>query len=279
MNYSIRNLSLGDLSLGLRLSQSAGWNQTVDDWARFIQHEPAGCFAAFQRDQLIGTVTTTCYGSKLAWVGMMLVHTDYQKQGVGTKLLKTALRYLEKKSIACVKLDATPLGHSLYSKLGFVDEYTLRRWYLKRQPTVSDQSSELQPVSLQSAQEIDCIQPLDESAFGCDRTQFLGSLRAGSHFESMHGGFGMRRTGRVSDYLGPVVAEEAPIGRTLVRRLVSQSETDLFWDVLDENLDAVELADHLGFQPIRNLTRMHLGRSLTIQDPQKIYALADPAVG
>ena len=33
-----------------------------------------------------------------------------------------------------MKLDATPQGRVLYEKLGFVSEYDIERWMLKREP-------------------------------------------------------------------------------------------------------------------------------------------------
>ena len=42
----VRGMTFEDLTLGLRLKQRAGWNQTAADWTRFLSLQPDGCFVA-----------------------------------------------------------------------------------------------------------------------------------------------------------------------------------------------------------------------------------------
>jgi hypothetical protein len=67
-----------------------------------------------------------------------------------------------------MKLDATPLGKPLYAKLGFVDEYEIERWILKRPPAVSTTARStcprLVPVQLEQ------IFQFDSELFGADRS-------------------------------------------------------------------------------------------------------------
>ena len=116
---AIRLLTDGDIGAALALQQLEGWNQTVRDWSRLLQLAPTGCFAAELDGRLSGTVTTITYGGALAWIGMMLVAPEHRRRGIGTKLLSTALDYLQTAGIAAVKLDATPVGQPLYEGLGF----------------------------------------------------------------------------------------------------------------------------------------------------------------
>ena len=46
MTIQIRKMTTDDLTLGLRLSRQAGWNQTEADWSRLMYFEPEGCFVA-----------------------------------------------------------------------------------------------------------------------------------------------------------------------------------------------------------------------------------------
>ena len=46
MAIEIRKMARDDLSLGLRLSRQAGWNQTEADWLRLMSFVPDGCFVA-----------------------------------------------------------------------------------------------------------------------------------------------------------------------------------------------------------------------------------------
>src|SRR2546428_4453627 len=124
---SLRQMADGDLRAADELRRLAGWNQTLEDWRRLLWLEPRGCFVAVQEGGVLGTVTTTTYGQALAWIGMMLVHAEHQRRGIGTRLMRQALEYLQGRGLKCVKLDATPAGRPLYEKLGFVPESTLTR--------------------------------------------------------------------------------------------------------------------------------------------------------
>ena len=90
-SVEIRLLRESDVAAAMDLKRLAGWNQTEADWRTLLQLEPDGCFAAVLDDQLIGTTTTTRYGSELAWIGMVLVRPDQRRRGIATKLLETAL--------------------------------------------------------------------------------------------------------------------------------------------------------------------------------------------
>ena len=132
-------MTIDDLELGLRLTKQAGWNQTESDWLRFMNLEPGGCFVGELDGFSVGT-TTTCIFGRIAWIAMVLVDVNARGKGVGTRLLKYCLDYLEsqmangksqmanRKSQITIRLDATPAGQPIYEKLGFVPEYKLARF-------------------------------------------------------------------------------------------------------------------------------------------------------
>src|SRR5437660_10933274 len=101
---SLRSMTEGDLPAADELRRLAGWNQTLADWRRLLWLEPRGCFVAVENVAVVGTVTTTTYGQTLAWIGMMLVHPERQRRGIGTRLIRQALEYLHGLGVACVKL-------------------------------------------------------------------------------------------------------------------------------------------------------------------------------
>ena len=69
---------------------------------------------------------------------MVIVDSEFRGRGIGTALLERAIEYLDSQNIPCMKLDATPQGRILYEKLGFVSEYDIERWMLKREPARDD---------------------------------------------------------------------------------------------------------------------------------------------
>jgi ribosomal protein S18 acetylase RimI-like enzyme len=281
----LRLLTRADVPFANSLRALAGWNQTTADWNRFLATEPDGCFLAEWNGAPVGTVTTTVYGPELAWIGMLLVHPDYRRRGLGRALLLRCVEYLRGRGLRCIKLDATPAGRAVYRMLGFQDEWTLRRWVGRRTgPSLATSAAGLRPWQTADAA---LVAPLDAAAFGVSRQRLLAALAqqslAGLVVESEPGcqaGYGLVRPGSQALYLGPVVAASDAAGIRLVEGLLAQtSGQTVFWDIPDANAAAVAWAEANGFTVQRPLTRMYLGENLASGDPRQQFALAGPEVG
>lgn len=310
----IRLFTAPDVAFADALRALAGWNQTPDDWRRFLNHQPDGCFIAEWDGQPVGTATTTLYEDKVAWIGMVLVHPDARRRGIGRALLEHCIAFL-KPRVACIKLDATPLGKTLYDTLGFKDEWTLRRWEASRVELPANPMK----YRVRRWRESDrpAIKALDLAAFGVDRRPMVQSITSQVSRSRVHQtvkqrvvGFGVLRKGAHAHYLGPVVAESIAAAGPLIKSFLTELPTQpvywdksevataiaqcellagsilkdlpnqpIFWDIPDANACAVELAQRLGFAPQRTLTRMFLGENKWPGDPQKIFALAGPEIG
>jgi predicted N-acetyltransferase YhbS len=271
----IRQMQENDLASVDELRRLAGWNQTLEDWRWLLSLEPEGCFVAAQDAKVIGTVTTISYEKALGWIGMMLVHPDYQRQGIATRLMRRALDYLSGCGIRCIKLDATPAGRPLYEKLGFTPECTLTRYQgTAARKTANDEGREL------AEDDWPTIDRIDTAAFGVARTRLLRSLvqRKRSALvwprEAAVQSWGILRPGATADYLGPVVG-----AGTILRLLQAAGNRSVLWDIPDVNEAAKALATQLGFAPLRALTRMRLGPSEVVSDLRSQFAIADPSVG
>ncbi len=281
----IRLLTRADLPFADGVRDLAGWNQTIEDWERFLALEPDGCFLAEWEGRPAGTATTIQYGTALAWIGMLLVHPDHRRRGIGRALLERALDHLRDRGVRTVKLDATPLGEPLYASLGFKTEWTLARWSGR----VPAPRASLSGAGLRSWGEADLgeIGELDGTVFGVSRRRLLARLRARSVaalvLESAPGtlaGFGLLRPGARALYLGPVVAASDDAGLSLVENLVARSEDrPIFWDIPDPNGAAVAWAERHGFTVQRRLTRMFCGGNLAPGDPRRQFAISGPETG
>ena len=281
----IRQLTRADLPFADRVRDLAGWNQTKGDWERFLAMEPDGCFLAEWEGQPAGTATTTTYGNALAWIGMVLVHPDHRRRGIGRALLEHCLAHLRRCGVQCVKLDATPLGQTMYQSLGFEPEWALARWSGRATDLQASRSGlGLRPWR---GTDLGAVEALDVTAFGGSRQRLLAALTAQSSaalvLESPEGriaGFGLLRAGSRALYLGPVVAGSEQAGLDLVESLIARSEGQtVFWDIPDPNAAAVSWAERHGFSVQRRLTRMYLGNNLAPGDPRRQFALSGPETG
>ncbi|MCF6311932.1 MAG: GNAT family N-acetyltransferase [Verrucomicrobiales bacterium] len=274
MSIRLRTLSEGDLDFANQLREIAGWNQTLADWRRFISLAPDGCFIVEWNGQPAGTATTTSYGQDLAWIGMVLVHPDFRRRGLGQALLEHCIHHLrEVKKIRCVKLDATPDGQPLYEKLGFTAEWSLQRWV----GTGGGQTSTAPHDSLNATSA-----KLDQEIFAADRSDLLHSLaRDGLACRVLDdGSYGLMRPGMNATYLGSSVATCAKSGTTIARELIDCAPpSPLFWDLPDANQAAIELAKSLDFEAKRDLLRMYLGDHNDAGAPARMFGLAEPGLG
>ena len=274
MSIRLRSMRDEDLVFANNVRDIAGWNQTLTDWRRFMSLEPDGCFVAEWDDELAGTATTTCYGQDLAWIGMVLVHPDFRRRGLGKALLEHCITYLRnEKKIRCVKLDATPEGQPLYEKLGFSAEWSLKRWVgngggqTKNCPHDKISSDSLQ---------------LDRDIFGADRSALLKSLDDGGLATRVKddGSFGLMRPGMKATYLGALSPADETSGAAIARELIECAPKEpVFWDLPDANEHATSLAAELGFEAKRDLLRMYLGDNDSPGDPLRMFGICEPGLG
>ena len=87
----LRLLTREDLPFADSVRALAGWNQTLADWERFLATAPEGCFLAERNGVPAGTATTIIYNRALAWIGMVLVHPDFRRHGIGRALLERCI--------------------------------------------------------------------------------------------------------------------------------------------------------------------------------------------
>lgn len=299
MKFSIEPLSPVDVPAAQQLVEAAGWNQLPQDWLRLLHREPQGCFKATADGQLVGTVTTICYGTALAWIGMMLVHPTARRQGIGKQLMHAAIGVLQSRGIRAIGLDATPAGRPLYEQLGFSVAAEWQRW--KRtaaSATVQVTTSAAQSDTLNPAHHTP-LRQLDTQAWGVERWSWIESLLQQSQVAVTLGGgtqgggspggdtphagrqqgYGLLRAGRIASYLGPLVATDREVALQLSQQLLVDEVDECLWDVPPANPAAVALAQQLNFQPVRDLYRMWLGPSGPSGQPNHIYAISDPATG
>ncbi|MFM7130221.1 MAG: GNAT family N-acetyltransferase [bacterium] len=273
----IELLSHSDIPDAIGLVEIAGWNQTPADWRRIITYQPDGCFKAIIDGRVVGTVTNTAYDNSLGWIGMMLVHPDYRRQGVGAMLMQNAINYLQSRNIDCISLDATPMGLPVYENLGFQALYSYHRWC--RLGHSEEKNKDLRIDGSINANISNQHFEHDRKVFKYDRRSWLESLAADSAVVITGNGFGMIRRGRIANYLGPIVAENTTEGIGIANRLLEFADGDVFLDYPGKDHKFLEwLSDH-SFSSVRTLHRMWLGSKPVEAEIHKQFAISDPATG
>ncbi|OPY86816.1 MAG: Acetyltransferase (GNAT) family protein [Syntrophaceae bacterium PtaU1.Bin231] len=253
----IRPLGYGDVPAAFALSCAAGWNQTTEDWQRLLRLAPETCLGFEREGRLAATATLLCHGRDLAWIGMVLTHPDDRRQGLASALVGRLLEIATHRGIPTVKLDATDQGRPIYARLGFTNEQPVERWRREPAPLPCPASA---PAPVSGTPDF----RLDREAFGADRSVFLHAL---GNAWRLDGAYALERAGSLARHLGPCIARNPARAAALIRALVSaRSDEPWFLDIFPGQPPAAEIAESLGFAPVRYLMRMRYGAPLLSRD-------------
>jgi GNAT superfamily N-acetyltransferase len=278
-----RSMRPEDIPAGLSLCRFAGWNQIERDWQLFLKINPDGCLVAVDEiGRVVGTVTTVPYQHYFTWIGMVLVHPEMQRKGIGTQLLREALRFSDDTETA--KLDATPAGREVYLKLDFKDEYQISRMYIGEHSKKSLPESYARPIQ---TKDLSGILKMDREVFGADRRLLLKSNMEGApqyafvvekQGEIM--GYCFGRPGYNFNHLGPVIADDPEIAMHLLSAALQKGDgKPTVLDILDHTPEWTRFVSSLGFVVLRPLMRMYRGSNSSPGMPEKQFSILGPEFG
>ena len=282
---TIRAFTTADVPLASELRRLAGWNQTDRDWLGYLEFEPTGCFVAEIDGVGAGTATTITYGDRFGWIGMVLVHPEQRRFGVGTALLRHAIAYLQQRGVSSIKLDATPMGKKVYVPLGFVDEYDLAR-YEGIAPALPERLERGGTGPLRES-DVAEVAAFDAPIFGAERRAVIASLarRNPEYCFVARGpggvaGYLIAREGANAVQLGPWLAQDAATAETLLRAFFARVPgARVFVDVLEPNAGARALIAGCGFTVQRPFARMYFGKNVSPGDPGRVFGTSGAEKG
>ncbi len=280
----IRRMNVADIPAGLDLCRLSRWNQIDEDW-RFLLDSPDGGGWLAERDgATLGTLGFLRYGQRCSWLSMMLVHPDARRTGVGTRLMESAIHTLA--NAGCVRLDATPLGVTLYHRFGFAGEFELVRARVTVAPDQFGPVSEnVRPMNVG---DLATAVIRDREVFGADRSRLLASFynRARDLAWTIQRGdallgYCFGRPGYLYRQLGPVVAEDANLARDLVVGCLSgqASGTAVAVDVPRLTSQWTTWLESVGFAIERPFLRMRRGENESPGHPERQFAISVPEFG
>lgn len=286
----LRVMRASDIPAGLRLTRASHWNQLARDWELFLAMSPDGCRVAVDESgEVVGSVATVRYGNVFGWIAMVLVDPAYRGNGLGARLLHAALDILA--DVATIRLDATPAGHRVYTRFGFVDEYTTHRMQRVAQLPALDSLAEQQLratfaegalVRLMEDRDLPQVFAQDEQVFGADRRALLDVFRSQApEYAWVCGdgrvdGYLFGRRGHSFQHLGPLVAcDEVTARRLLAACLTAHADRAFIVDV-PAHSRLNEYLESLHFTLQRPFTRMYRGQPCWQERTDRLFAIAGP---
>ena len=262
------------------LKEAAGWNQLPQDWLGYLELAPSGCFAGIVGGRVVATGTAINYGTRLGWIGMILVHPEFRRRGLATRIMDRLIDHLTGLGCSTLKLDATDAGAPVYEKVGFQTEYQVERWIRKPQPPAQSRRSGARPQQI-TTRALPSLGQWDSRCFGADRSSLLEWFRA-------HGGpsaylgdpsapeaFILGRPGSFAHQIGPLTASSAEHAEALLAPAIeAHHDRPLIADLISDNNEARRLLQNFAFEPSRVLKRMYRGSDPGPGQPEHLYCLA-----
>ncbi len=294
----------------MALSVAAQWNQNEADWRMMLGLGHGWGVRAVDtegRSRLVASTVILPYESRFAWISMVLVLPAWRDRGLASRLLEVALAELDARRLPQM-LDATPAGHPVYARQGFVDAWRLLRWRRRGGEGRVGAARPAEPlpggVERRALRDADwpALAALDAPAFGASRLPLLQHLArrlpAAAWVLERDGrfcGFLLGRDGRTALQLGPLVVEpggapelaRALLGGAfdaLLQRTVGLPLT-LVVDLCDGQPELQAWLHERGFEIERPFTRMVRradctpGAPGTPGDTARVVLVAGPELG
>jgi GNAT superfamily N-acetyltransferase len=271
-------LTEAEVSVGLELSDEAGWNQMAEDWETYINY---GHVIGLRTEEgnLVATAGVMSYPPQFGFLALVLVTQAWRHRGLATHLAGECLGMLRRANLTPM-LNATPAGAAAYERLGFRPVARSHRWEANLR--IDDRAI---PANVRWAEprDLEDIITQDAVAFGAERRFLLTEILARKGtiaFVPKDGhGFIIARLGRHATLLGPLVADTASSGLHLLDAALSVIGGPTFIDVRDELIEFTSRIEAHGFRHQRPFLRMALGRMTPFGDTSRMFFGAGPEFG
>ena len=105
------------------LRESVGWNRMEDEYNNPLMTSYYH-IAAYEADNLIGYIDSVSNGVTDAYIQDLMVHPDYQGNGIGTELMNRMIAFLKSKHIFMISVIFEDSLRSFYSRFGFTEMFS-----------------------------------------------------------------------------------------------------------------------------------------------------------
>ncbi len=280
MSTTIRPFLEQDIPFAIEQTNGEGWDTTAEVLWALVQHDPNGCFVAENGGTRVGMVTSTLF-EEHGWIGNLIVSSEFRRHGLGQRLMTTVMRHLSNKGIRTIRLEADPMGISLYRKLGFVEQFeSLRFASTSISPPRSQTSAEMGRSDLAEVGAFDC------SVFNDDRHRLLRlmfDIALAAYVvrdDERIVGYAMVTPSKAGVHLGPWMSTDPVVAEQLLGSVMAQfARETIVVGVPEVNTEGVALIRRLGFRPEPSSLRMVFGSPIAEPAADGVFAIANGASG
>lgn len=102
------------------LRQSVGWNRMENAYNNPTMASYAN-IAVYDGNQLVGYIDSISNGVTDAYIQDLMIHPDYQKQGIGTELMNRMISFLKTQNIFMISVIYENSLSPFYKRFGFFE--------------------------------------------------------------------------------------------------------------------------------------------------------------
>jgi len=231
---------------------------------RILAVQPDGLAVVEDRGRLVATGCFMAYPSGgFGWVGLVATEPGDERRGAGRLVTAHLVERLLVHGCASV-LDASLKGAPVYERMGFVDHglTTVMVAPSLDQPRL-DLDDDDRSIVLLDETGLDALDRYDARRFGASRRALLINL---IHANPGRAWTCLDRERRPTGYvvagvesIGPLVADDAPSVTALARAALALAWVEPPTMCVPPGSRHVDALRTIGFRPLRQLRRMHLG--------------------
>jgi GNAT superfamily N-acetyltransferase len=276
MDSAIQRLTAGDVPANVALARAVGWNDTDNDWR--VLHEAAVVLGIRDGGGVIAQGALGLYRTAGS-IAKMVVAPNFQRRGLGARLLDALLDEAERRSLPVLGLVATPFGQPLYEERRF--ETTGEVVVFIGTP---ERSTSIPPA--ESLDDAGTAASVDGRFIRCSRETMLRAryreARATSCVRDAQGkvtGYAMATAQGTLALVGPVIAESPADAERLALSLFSAVNGPVRIDVPAERVEFRNWLRVLGLVEQGARAEMALGADTLPWQVEQRFALASQAWG
>lgn len=260
----IRTLEMAEVEQLIDWAAAEGWNPGLDDAATFRAADPEGFIGAFVGGEMVAGISAVAYGATYGFIGLYISREGRRGQGHGKAVWDAGLARLAGRTIG---LDGVDEQFENYRRKGFAPAYRTIRFggvfagRLADRRELTDVTPELLPK----------VMAFDRRGFPEARKAFLGRWLMPPHQACVATsadavtGYGVMRRCRLGWKIGPLMAADDATAATLLQRLASSVEGEIYIDVPAARDRFIDLLTASGLRPGFETTRMYLGNPLPLK--------------
>lgn len=281
MKTHIKRLTLSDARRCLDLTEAVKWSQTLDDWKRLLSWSGDGAYGMMHRTSTLAATTLVFrYGIERAWIGTVITHPRFQRQGLATQLMETAMAGLKREGVREIMLDATQMGQPLYEKFGFRVVYPVDIFMGAAVSQPRAAAERYQPAHLTE------LLALDREVFGADRSRILKTLLKDFPAWVDYEGDVLQGylIGQIKDvesaHIGPWIHRSPQGAEKLLQTALNHLAGRVIrLDIAEKNQNSQDIAIKYGFEKKRSCSRMIFGEATPTIHHALYYSKAMFATG